>query len=49
MCELLIVIGLLCMIAGFMGRKEKRRQSDYNDWVYTRMEEHNWTKPRKKR
>lgn len=47
MGTLLIFIGVLCIIAGIMSNKKDRRQSDYNDWVYTKFEQHDWTKKKK--
>lgn len=39
MGTLLIFIGILCIIAGIMDKKREKKQSDYNDWVYSHFED----------
>lgn len=29
-----ILIGILFIVAGFMGKREERRQDNFNDWCY---------------
>lgn len=48
MGTLLIFIGILCIVAGIMDKKRESKQSSYNDWVYTRFEDHGWHKNHKK-
>ena len=47
MGTLLIFIGILCIIAGIMDNRRSRKQSDYNDWIYDKMEKHDWIKKHK--
>lgn len=47
MGTLLIFIGILCIIAGVLDKRRERKQSDYNDYIYSKFEAHEWTKKKK--
>lgn len=49
MATMLIFIGILCIIAGIIGRKEQKRRDSFEDYVWFHFEDHGWNEDKRKK